>query len=433
MRVRLRLDRNPMLRNIIEKVILVSVALTLSGALWRVLSGGSDAGVDGDPRAQVVLACVYSVLAVLALLEIRRSALSLYQNLALLGLMLLAFVSPFWSDSPDLVFRRAIALTGTTLFGIVLATRYSFDEQLRILRGAFRVAATATLALLLVSPSRALAAPGSAEGLRGVFPHKNILGGAMALAFLVEWHVHDQKAKAKTLRLLSLCAYGGLLLASDSITSIGTLIAVLGGVWIVRVACARHSLPLSWVAVYIVLAGFAVTLTGVEAGDLLWLVGRSSDMTGRLELWNAVVQAIAQKPILGFGFSGFWMGASAGSETVKRQILWTPLYSHNGYLEIALSLGLVGLLLAIILLAQGFKRAWVRSQAENSLQSVWPLALLMFVAIHNLGECSIAWQNSLEWSVCVATIVGCDPMLRVAFESHEEIEDTSNEPAPECA
>jgi O-antigen ligase len=156
-------------------------------------------------------------------------------------------------------------------------------------------------------------------------------------------------------------------------------------------------------------------------------------MTGRLELWKAVVEAIGQKPILGFGFSGFWMGASAGSDTVQRQILWSPLYSHNGYLEIALSLGLVGLFLAILFLTQGFRRAWVRGHTGDSPHRFWPLALLLFVAIHNLGECSIAWQNSLEWSVCVATIVGCDPKLREAFESHEGVEDISNEPIPECA
>ena len=421
------------MRNLIEKGVFVSIALILCGALWRLLSGGGDNALDGDPRTQVVLACVYSILAIYMVIEIRRSALSLYRNPALLGLLLVAAVSPIWSDSPDLVLRRVAALTGTTLFGVVLATRFSLEEQLRILRWAFRIAATATLALLLVSPSRALAVPGSAEGLRGIFPHKNILGGAMALAFLVEWYIRDQQAIGKALRFLSLCAFGGLLLASDSMTSIVTLVVVLGGLWIVRVACARHGVPLSGVAVYGVVAGLAVTLAGLEPGDMLWLLGRSSDMTGRLELWKAVIEAIRQRPLLGFGFSGFWMGASPGSETVKRQILWTPLYSHNGYLEIALSLGFIGFVLAIILLAQGFKRAWAQGHADDSPQGYWPLALLMFVAIHNLGECSIAWQNSLEWAVCVATIVGCDPKLRALFESQEEIDDTSNEPASECA
>ena len=255
----------------------------------------------------------------------------------------------------------------------------------------------------------------------------------MALAFLVEWYLRDQKGKAKTLRLLSLWVYGGLMLISDSMTSIVTVIATLFGVWIVRVLCARHRVPLWVIAIFTVVAGFAVTLTGVGPGNVLWLMGRSSDMTGRTELWNAVVGAIMQKPLLGFGFSGFWRGASAGSETVQGQIGWTPAYSHNGYLEVALSLGLVGLFLAIVLLVQGFKRAWDQGHAEDSPHNFWPLALFMFVAIHNLTECSIAWQNCLEWSVCVAAIVGCDPQLRGAFESREVVEEASSGAAPEFA
>jgi exopolysaccharide production protein ExoQ len=422
-----------MLQDVIEKVMFVLAALTFSGALWRFLSGGGGGGNDGDPLTQVVLGCVYCVLAIFALMEIRRTALSLYRNPALLGLLLVACVSHMWSDSADLVFRRAIALTGTTLFGIVLATRCSLDEQLGTLRWAFRSAAAATIALLLLSPSRALAAPGTAEGLRGVFTHKNELGAAMALAFLVECYLRDPKGKAEMLRLPSLCVYGGLLLASDSMTSIVTVFVVLGGVWIVRVPCARHGVPLPAISVYAVVAGFALTLTGFGPGDLLGLLGRSPDLAGRLELWKAVTVAIAQKPFLGYGFSGFWKGASAASETVERQILWTPVYAHNGYLEIALSLGLVGLFLAMVFLMQGFRRAWGQGREGDSWRSFWPLALLLFVAIHNLCECSIAWQNSLEWAVCVATIVGGDPKLRALFESQEEIEDTSNEPASECA
>lgn len=406
------------MRTTIEKIVFVAAALILSGALWRFLSGG-DGGIEGDQRTQVILMCLYGLLVIFAVMKLRDTAASLWRNPALLALLLLACISPLWSESPDLVFRRAIGLAGTTLFGVLLATRYSFEDQLRILRAAFQIAAAGTLAVLLVSPIRVFSAIGGGDGLRGVFPHKNILGAAMALGFVVEWYVRDPKRKAKAFRLVALFVYSGLLLASNSMTSIVTVLATLGGVWIVRVLRARHGIPLSVISGFAVAGGVALTVTGIKPDDFLWLLGRSSDMTGRTELWNAVVQAISQRPLLGFGFSGFWKGASAGSEIVQGQIQWIPAYSHNGYLEVALSLGLVGLFLVIVLLAQGFRRAWAYGHSGNSRQSFWPLALFMFVALHNLTECSIAWQNCLEWSVCVATIVGCDPRLLLAFERSE--------------
>ena len=420
-------------RTKIAKAITIVVALILSGALWRFFSGGGYQGTEGDERTQVVLAIAYFVVGILSFFCFRATTRGFLRNPTLLALLILACVSAAWSDSPDLVIRRALGLVGTSLFGVMLATQFSFDEQLRLLRWAFRIAAAGTVALLILSPGRALSAPGGGAGIRGVFPHKNILGAGMALAFLVEWYLRDMTPRSKMMRLFSLLAFGALLAASDSMSSIITLIAALTGVWIVRVLCGQFRIPITAVALFAALMVTSATVTGIGSGDILGILGRSSDMTGRTELWSAVVDAVAEKPILGFGFSGFWKGASAGSETVQGQIQWTPTYSHNGYLEITLSLGLLGLLMALWLLANGFSRAWKWRQESDSPQDSWPLAVLMFVLIHNLTECSIAWQNCLEWSVCVAAIIGSDQVQRAVFAAPVEIEDVDAHPTPQMA
>jgi O-antigen ligase len=408
----------------IERFVAIGVALILSGALWRLFSGGGAQDAEGDGRTQVVLAIIYAIVGVLALCDFRPTGRSLLRNPELIALLILACVSPAWADSPDLVIRRALGLLGASLFGVFLAVRFSFAEQLHLLRWAFRIAATGTIALLVLSPSRALSAPGGGGAIRGVFPHKNILGAAMALAFLVEWYLRSSDASSKTLRLLSLGLYGVLLIISDSMSSIATVILTLLGVWVVRVLCGRYRIPIVAVAIFVVLTITAATITGVGSGDILELLGRSSDLTGRTELWSAVTDAIVERPILGYGFSGFWKGASSGSEIVQGQIQWSPAYSHNGYLEIILSLGIVGLLIAMLFLAIGFSRAWKWSRSGDETLDSWPLAMLMFIAIHNLTECSIAWQNCLEWSVCVAAVIGADPRQRMHFAEYEEVEET---------
>ena len=416
------------MRRAVEWVFMVAAALVLSGALWRLFGGGSSVTNDGDSRIEVVLVIIYSAVAILAVAEFRRTVGILWRNPALVALLALACLSSLWSDSPDLVFRRTLGMGGATLFGVVLASRYSFDEQLKVLRWAFRIAAAGTLAVIMASPSRAHMPDGD-MGIRGVFTHKNGLGAAMALAFLVEWYLRDASLSAKALKWLSLSAFAGLLVISNSMTSAVTLVATLGGVWMIRALCVRRGVPLSAVAVFAAIAVLAVTAIGIGPGDLMGVVGRSPDITGRTELWSGVVDAIQQKPLLGYGFSGFWRGATAGSDAIAGQLQWAPMYSHNGYLEISLSLGLVGLSLAILLLAVGFKRAWAACSSGDSPLDYWPLALLMFIAIHNLAECSIAWQNCLEWSACIATIAGCDPWVRTMFDPPEEIED----PLPDAA
>jgi exopolysaccharide production protein ExoQ len=426
-------------RGAIEKGISALAALILSGALWRLFSSGgqSQSSTDGDPRTQILLAVVYVVVAILAALRLRDTVQGLSRNPALTCLVLLACVSPLWAESPDLVFRRALGLVGASLFGIVLAAYYPLEEQLEILRWAFRLGATATLLLFLVSPSRALSAPGGGGGIRGVYPHKNILGAAMALAFLVEWYLREHQSWAKILRLLSLCAYGSLLIASDSMTSIVTAIAALGTVWTFRTLHTRFQIPAWALGLFLTVGIGAAALMGISAADVMGLLGRSSDLTGRTELWSAVFESILEKPLLGFGFSGFWKGASSSSDNVQGQIGWAPTYSHDGYLEITLSLGLVGLLLVIWLLVILFKRSWRRAEEGDSALDAWPLAVFFFVVIHNITECTIAWQNCLEWSICVAALTGCDPRWRAALADddegpHESVEEGASLPEPEC-
>ena len=147
------------------------------------------------------------------------------------------------------------------------------------------------------------------------------------------------------------------------------------------------------------------------------LVGRSSDLTGRTELWAWVVQMILKHPLLGYGFSGFWEGASPESEMVHSHVGWTARYSHNGYLEVALSLGLLGLVLLFMFMVKGIRRAVIAAEHKKSIQDLWPLAFLVFVLVRNMGECTMMWQNDLEWAICIATIVAADP--RFKRESYE--------------
>lgn len=419
-------------RNAIEKSVFAIVALVLSGAVWRVISSGNEGGTEGDVRTQVLLAVLYLAIAVFAMLQFHKTMQAFFRNPALLALLLLACASPVWAEASDLASRRALALVGTTLFGVVLATRYSFEEQLKILRWAFRIGAISTLLLGIGSPGRVFSAVGGGGGVRGVFPHKNILGGAMALAFLVEWYLKEKGMRGKFFRLVSLTAFGVLLLASDSLTSILTIVAALGVTWVFRVVYTRLQIPLPAIVICVIAVTLCMALVGVETGDVLGLMGRSSDITGRTQLWQAVGQTILERPLLGFGFSSFWNGASSSSVVVEHQIRWAPVYSHNGYLEIALSLGLLGLLLVAWMSASGLKRAWRQAKEGESHLDSWPLALFLFVAIHNMAECTIAWQNCLEWGVCVATIVGSDPRVRVSFEEQEEAQEPVHAGEPEC-
>ena len=85
---------------------------------------------------------------------------------------------------------------------------------------------------------------------------------------------------------------------------------------------------------------------------MLQSLGRNSTLTGRTQIWAAV---LAQRinPVLGTGFESFWMGN-------RLQSVWTLSQvgieeAHNGYLELYLNLGWVGLTLMGMLIVTGYR------------------------------------------------------------------------------
>jgi hypothetical protein len=96
-----------------------------------------------------------------------------------------------------------------------------------------------------------------------------------------------------------------------------------------------------------------------------------------------------------------------------------------------LSLGIVGLLLFLWFAATGLRRAIFHAKRAESIQDLWPLAFLIYFLIHNLGECTILWQNSLEWAICVATVAGADPRLQGYFAIDPTEEEMALETVPE--
>jgi O-antigen ligase len=405
------------------------VAFVLTGALWRVFSTGNDASLDGDSRTQIILALLYAGVMILALRNFRWTAGVLLRAPALPALLVFACLSGLWAESPDLVARRAISLVGTSLFGVVLAVHLTFAQQLKLLRGVFRLAAALSLAILIVAPSHGMANDFGSGAARGIFTHKNLFGAAMALGFLVEWHSPDENYLPRACKLVSLCAYAVLLVLSHSVTSIVTVASTLLILWLFETLHNRYRLPLS--ALLLFVAGLAVCalVFGIDAGSFTQILGRSSDLTGRTELWKAVGSMILTHPMLGFGFSGFWGGASSESISVENYVGWSPTYSHNGYLEIMLSLGVVGTFLFLAFLRTGVMRALRQAETKVCKGDLWPLAFFVFFMLHNLAECTIAWQNSLEWSLCVATVLGLHVELQVPRRDSDE--DSEPSPMPE--
>jgi O-antigen ligase len=382
------------------------IAIALTGAILPFILGEADYNyVTGAPRYEIALAVFYALAGACALIHRRQVLAMARRSPALLSLLFLVCISVGWAETPGLVVRSALAVLGTTLFGVLLATRYPLAERLDLLSKVFHVLAILSIVFVIFLPQYGISTDVHSGAWAGVFNQKNGLGSTIALGILVDWY----RPMKKLPRCFWLAVYGVLLVKSNSISPTMALLFTLLSVKAFQIFRMRYRVrPLAMVLVMPVV-GAILLVIAAASGLLQHASGRSADLSGRTELWRKLIPAVSLHPLVGYGYGDFWGGASKEFYDLTRKIEWVPMYSHNGYLEMVISLGIVGLILASLFLAKGLYQAILHADLGDSIQDLWPLAFLIFFLIHNTAECSIMRKNSLEWALCVATVLDLVP------------------------
>lgn len=407
-------------RRLLGILVLGACAFILTGAILTLILPPGDTPSEGNQLWRLILSVSYLSVAAILIPYYRETLYVVRRNWFLAALVLLAFVSCLWAEMPALVFRRSIAVCGTTLFGIALAVRLSLEEQLRLLSWLFRITTVLSLACIVLLPSYGLSSDTAAHEWRGVFGYKNVLGAMMAMSVLVERHLPTPTRFSRTLSWLAMLLSAILLLLSGSITPAVALGGSIVLLEIYKIASQRLRIPLyATILAILVVVSSGMMVLGVNSEAIERTVGRSSDLTGRTEIWSWTVSFVLERPILGYGYSGFWVGATAASAVVDQAMGTMIMYSHNGYLESLLTLGVVGLILTLGFLGTAVKRAYNWAERGQSCTGLWPLSFLLFFMLYNLGESTILLQD-LQWGICVAVVASTDSALFAPYEEQED-------------
>jgi len=120
----------------------------------------------------------------------------------------------------------------------------------------------------------------------------------------------------------------------------------------------------------------------VYRAQIFTLIGKSPDMTGRLDIWKAVLGLISQRPVLGWGWISYWMPGVKPYEGLIVRDNVTYYQAHNSYLDVWLQLGVFGFILFVSMLVITFIKLWRLAVRHTSPLYLWPI--LVFVAL--LGQ-----------------------------------------------
>jgi exopolysaccharide production protein ExoQ len=391
-----------MLFRIFERVfvfVLLLSSMTVVDALTR---PGYSSGRDPDlvstdvPLPTVIIeSLVYASGAVLALRRWRRVAHAARRVWPLIALTLLAPISLAWSTAPGLTVRRSIFLLGSALLGIYLGERFSAEQMLRWLAEALCILIAASMLLYFISPSFVIDYAAYDGAWKGLTNNKNTFGWYMSLAVAVL--VLARFRHFRWLRYVFLLAAAVLLLLSRSATSLVGCVLMVSIIPLWRVIRARAKTRRLVYAVMWAAIGTGVYLVWAEQELLFRFLGRDSSFTGRTDLWALVLPAIAKHPIVGYGYGAFWSGMNNELLNIHIASKWLPMGAHNGYLELCLAFGMLGLPVLFYVLWRSFRMATDYMKANEGWSSLWPMTYLLLFLFHNLFESHLLETRSLEF------------------------------------
>lgn len=349
-----------------------------------ILSSTSD---DQSDVLRLQTYMIYGLCVLFALPFTPAIAVFLKRNLALTALIALAAVSALWSNNAKSTLISTAYVGIEVLFAAYLCRRFRLREIMKILLCVGTIAAIASLLMVFAFPEYGVQHRALAEhAWQGIFGQKNQSGAVWSCLVLPALFLRSRSAQFGVFRVVYITGMLLLVWKSES-----------AGAWVICAASVSFALLLHLVSstkgkdrmLLLSIAGSVVIalllLVFENYSAFLVLLGKDSTLTGRTVIWAQVMACILKRPLGGYGFMAFWQGLHGESANVALSIGWTGIaYSENGILELALQLGVIGVLLYALMFLRAVRDAIFCASKNASPEILWCCCMLFYVFVSNI-------------------------------------------------
>jgi exopolysaccharide production protein ExoQ len=369
------------------------------------------------------------VLVTLAVIELGRSRVDVRRlPVLLLATLALMILSIAWSAYPAASALGVLATLATTLYAVFLATSFTWAELLATLAIALRIVLVLSLlfelfvAVFVRGPvlplwvdysgvdeiprafywSRDVLFDGGR--IQGIVGNANILAMAALLSLIAETARRASGSGSVGGFVVGAALAVGVLALTRSSTVFVAAVAVglvSLAAWFARRGSGRRRVATA-IALLAVTIGTVVAVVLLRA-PLLQLLGKSADLTNRLDIWAVVADLAAQRPFAGWGWVSYWPPWTEPFDDLVVINGVTYLQAHNAWLDVYLQLGILGLVVVGLFALTTAVRAWVHALDGPRDSALVPLALLVAVLVQGLAESRLLIE--IGWAILVLVSV----------------------------
>ncbi|MCB9961301.1 MAG: O-antigen ligase [Hyphomonas sp.] len=391
-------------------LVLVCLVFFSEGFIPRLVS--PEKSPDGNPFLRQLWLPIYACALMLGALNWQNMLRIAFRSPFLLLLTAMTVVSSLWSIDPAITFRRSIALVCMTVFGMYLAARFTWPEVLRLLGWTWLFLCAANLIAGGLFPGFGVDHEIHVGAWIGFYWEKNALGGYMSrAAFLFLFLAIADKRHRKAWIAGAVLSVLLVLLSTSKTALLAMFVgfaALMAGIVMKR--GAGMAIGTFWIAA---VGAISAVLAVLLAPNVVFgLLGKDPSLTGRTDIWEALMRSVSQHPFLGYGYGAFWGEHSAPAHWVRLAVHWEAPTAHNGWLEVLLAIGFVGLGLFLL----NFFVVVVRSVISSAYGwgGIFAVGFLVQFLLFSLTESVVLQQNAIVWLsyIVVAGRLAMDAYVR---------------------
>ncbi|MDN3276800.1 O-antigen ligase [Frankia sp. RB7] len=338
-------------------------------------------------------------------------------HLCLVGWMLINVVL---SESREVSIQRFVLAASVTALAVILPllppTQRSFNLCLG--GGALVLLALCFLGVFLapqysIHSALDITEPQLAGDWRGSFGHKNVASPVMSILVYVGIYLSavGSFVMGPVIALLAgifLIFTGGKTssVLCLSIYALASLVYVTRSLWLKRVICFAPLIVMNLLTVGSVLSPALGSITRALPVD--------PTFTGRSDIWEFALAAVAEKPITGHGYAAFWDDVTARQTAKGSEWAVTAAHSHNAYLDLAVTIGLPGLLLVVLIFVLAPLRNFQQTQAHNRSNALGKLFLTiwLFGLYFGTTETFLIERQNPVWFMFALAVAGLHFLAR---------------------